>query len=124
MNYGVGNQITYYTEVLKPNLCDNNDAYILVRGDIFIASCNIVTEVVFKNCAPLTKCITKIDGTAIDDTENLDLVMSMYNLIEYIKNYSETTGSYGFIQKMKYLVLMQIFKTVIILNLSNMMLNY
>ena len=47
----------------------------------------------FKNCAPFTKCITKIDGTAVDVAEYLDSVMSMYNLIEYSSNYSETTGS-------------------------------
>ena len=36
----------------------------------------------FKNCAPFTKCITKIDGVTIDDVEYLDLVMPMYNLLE------------------------------------------
>ena len=42
---------------------------------------------------PFTKFITKRDGTTIDDVEDLDLIMSMYNLIEYNSNYSETTGS-------------------------------
>ena len=51
------------------------------------------TQVSFKNCAPFTKCITKIDGTAIDDSKDLDLVMLMDNMIEYNLNYSETTGS-------------------------------
>ena len=50
----------------------------------------------FKNCAPFTKCITKIDGTTVDDTEVLDLAMPMYNLTEYNSNYSETTGSLWF----------------------------
>ena len=62
-----------------------NDAYILVRSDISIASHNLVTEVAFKNCVPFTKCMIKIDGT-IDDAEDLDLVMLMYNLIEYISS--------------------------------------
>ena len=57
------------------------------------------TQVAFKNCAPLTNCITKIDGTTIDDTEDLDLVMPMYNLIEYSSNYSETTETLGFYSK-------------------------
>ena len=55
-----------------------------------------VTQVAFKNCAPSTKCITKIDGTTIDDVENLDLVMPMYNLIEYSSNYYDAAGSLCF----------------------------
>ena len=50
----------------------------------------------FKNCAPFTKCITTIDVTTIDDAKDLDLVMPMYNLLEYSSNYSETTGSLWF----------------------------
>ena len=48
-NYGVGNEITYNTEVLKSNPRDYNDAYILIRGDITIGSRNIATEVAFEN---------------------------------------------------------------------------
>ena len=58
-NYGVGNEIISNTEVLRSNLCDYNDAFILVRGDITIKGRNLVTEITFKNCAPFTKCITK-----------------------------------------------------------------
>ena len=90
-----GNEVIYNTEVLKSNLCDYNDAYILVRGDITVTAAP-TTQVAFKNCAPFTKCITKIDGTTIDDAEDLDLVMSMYNLIEYSSNYSETTRNLWF----------------------------
>ena len=54
------------TEVLKSNLCDYNDAYILVKNSIAIAR-NMVAWVILKNCAPFIKCITKIDGTTIDD---------------------------------------------------------
>ena len=74
------------------NLCDCNDGYILVRGDITIIG-HQVTQVAFKNCAPFTKCITKIDEKTTDDAENLDLVIPMYNLIECSSNYSKTTGS-------------------------------
>ena len=56
-------------------------------------------QVAFKNFAPFIKCITKIDGTKIDDTKNLDLVMPMYNLLEYSSNYSETTVSLWFYSK-------------------------
>ena len=86
-NYNVGNEIIYNTEVLKSNLCDYNDAYILLRGDITVIR-HHVTQLVFKNCATFTKCITKINGKTIDDAENLDLVMPMFNLIEYSSNYS------------------------------------
>ena len=78
-------KLSYNTEVLKSNLCDYNDAYILVRGNITIIRHN-VTEVVFKNCGPFIKYITTIDGTTIDDAENLDLVMLMYNVLEYSSN--------------------------------------
>ena len=53
----------------------------------------------FKNCAPFTKCMTKINKTTIDNAENLDLVMAMYNQIEYGSNYSKTTGSLWFYSK-------------------------
>ena len=64
-------KLIYNTEVLKSNLCDYNDAYILVRGDITVTAAP-TTQVAFKNCAPFTKCITKIDETTIDDAEDLN----------------------------------------------------
>ena len=70
----------------------------MVRGNIN----NIgrqATQVAFKNCVPFTKCITKIDGTTINDAEDLDLALPMYNLIEYNSNYSEATGSLWFYSK-------------------------
>ena len=73
-NYDARNKITYNTEILKSNLCDYNNAYILVRGGITVVA-TPATQVAFKNCAPFTKCITKIDETTIDDAEDLDLVM-------------------------------------------------
>ena len=92
-NHDVGNEIIYNTEVLKSNLCDYNDVYILVRGVIITTRHINPTPVAFKNCAPFIKCITKINGTTIDDDEDLDLVMLMYNSIEYILNYFDTTIS-------------------------------
>ena len=59
-NCDIGNEIIYNTEVLKSNLCDHNDAYILVKGDIAIIG-HQVTQVAFKNYAPFTKCIRKMD---------------------------------------------------------------
>ena len=49
--------------------------------------------VTFKNCAPFTKCISRINNTDIDNAHGIDIVMPMYNLIEYSDNYSKTSGS-------------------------------
>ena len=56
-NYNATSEITYHTEILKYNLCDNSDAYMLLRGDITVPA--LATQVAFKTCAPFTKCITK-----------------------------------------------------------------
>ena len=61
-------------------LCNYNDAYILVRGNNITLN-HEITRVAFKNCAPFTKCITKLDGIVIDDAEDLDLIMPIYSLI-------------------------------------------
>ena len=82
-NHDAGNEIIYNTKDLKSNLCHYNDAYILVRGGIVITTHKTPTQIAFKNCAPFNECITKIDGTTIDDAEDLNLVMPIYNLIEY-----------------------------------------
>ena len=70
----------------------------MVRGDITVTVA-LATQLAFKNCAPFTKCITKIDGITIDDAEDLDLVMPMYNLIKHNSNYSETIESLWFCSK-------------------------
>ena len=80
-SYGAGNEIIYNTEVLQSNICDYNDAYILVRCYTTVRA-NPAAQEASKNCLLFTKCITKIDEATIDDAENLDLVMPMYNLIE------------------------------------------
>ena len=83
---------------MKCNPCDYNDAYLLVRGDITVTSAP-ATQVMFKNCAPFTKCFTNIDWITMDDAEDLNLVMSMYNLMDYSSNYFETTESFWFYLK-------------------------
>ena len=60
----------------------NYDVSILVKGDITVTVAPS-TQVSIKNCALFTKCITKRDGTTIDDAEDLYLVMPIYNLTEY-----------------------------------------
>ena len=75
---------------MKNNLHDYSDSYILERVDYTIVG-QQTTHVAFKNFAPFTKCITKIEQTTIYDAEDLNLVMTTYNIIEYSSNYSKTT---------------------------------
>ena len=71
-------QIIYNTELLKYNLCDYHDAYVLVIDGITVVI-GLPTQLALKNCAPSTECITKIDGT-IHDSRYFDLAISVYNL--------------------------------------------
>ena len=93
-----GNEITYNTEILKCNIFDYTDSYILVSKKIVLVG-DSGNQVAIKTCAPFTKCITKIDGTTIDDAKDLDLVMLMYNLIKCSSNFSDTTSSLWFYSK-------------------------
>ena len=90
--------------MLRSNLCDYSDAYILVKGKITVTAPgrnndadNIRdkrnTPLILKNNAPFVSCITRINGELIEDADDLDIVMSMYNLLEYSKNYRKTIGS-------------------------------
>ena len=106
----MGNKIIHNTKVLKSNLGDYNDSYILVRCDITVT---------------FTKCIIKIEGTIIDDTQDLDLVMTMCNLIEYSSNYLETTGRLWLYSKDEATNFSaEIANDRIFLNLSSIGLNY
>ena len=64
-NCSIENKTIHSTEVLKSNLCDYNDAYILVRGNITVTGPILATEIAFKNCIPFIKCFTEIDETTI-----------------------------------------------------------
>ena len=106
--------------MLRSDLCDYSDAYIVVTGEItvvkrvftaadfvalnnnwaIVAAINIANtnnaiggKLAFKNSAPFISSVSKTNNVLIDNVEDLDVVMSMYNLTEYIKNYSNTTGS-------------------------------
>ena len=87
--------------MLKSSLCDSSDAYILVKGTISVnntaaqgaAANNTNKKVIFKNCAPFTNCISEIKNTQIDNAKDIDIVMPMYNLMEYSDNYVKTTGN-------------------------------
>ena len=80
------------------NLCDYSDAYILIKGNISVNNTaaegtakNNINKKIFKNYTPFTNCISKINNTEIDNAKDIDIVMSMYNLIEYSDNYSKTS---------------------------------
>ena len=82
--------------MLRSDLCDYSYANIVAEGKITVAdphndACD--KKLAFKNNVPFTKCITKINNTFIDNAEDLDVVMSMFNLIEYCKNYRKSIGS-------------------------------
>ena len=88
--------------MLKSSLCDYNDAYILVKGTISVnntaaaadfAANNINKKVIFKNCAPFINCMSEINNTQVDNAKEIDIVMSMYNLLEYSDNYVKASGS-------------------------------
>ena len=83
--------------MLRSNLCDYSDAYILVKGTVTVAGNNLRDRqdrpLILKNKAPFASCITRINGELIKDADDLDIVMPMYNLLEYSKNYRKTIGS-------------------------------
>ena len=82
--------VKYETKVIKSDLCDYSDTYILVTGNITVTGGDANTRVAFKNCALFTKSITHINDEHVDNADNLDIIMPMYNLIEYSDNYSDT----------------------------------
>ena len=87
--------IKYDTRVLKPNLCDYVDAYILVGSTIRAEGAAVIanTRLVLKSCAPFTKCNLEINDEHVGKAENLDTVMPMYNLIEYSDNYQDSSAT-------------------------------
>ena len=80
-----GTTIKFETKVIKPNLCDYSDAYILVTGNIQNKPANSVVD--FKNCAPFRICDITINDEHIEKAEDLDIVMPIYILLEYSDNY-------------------------------------
>ena len=85
--------------MLRSDLCDYKYAYIVVKGTIDLlptdANENDKAQKHFaiKNNAPFRSCISKINSTLIDNAKDLDVVMLMYNLLEYSRNFSMTSGS-------------------------------
>ena len=102
--YNENKSIRFKTPMLRSDLCDYSDAYILIKGTITVTAPGVNNNannkrdkrnrpLILKNNAPFVSCITKINGELIEDADDLDTVMSMYNLLEYSKNYRKTIGS-------------------------------
>ena len=93
--YNEDNEIRYKTSALRSSLHDYSNSYILVKGTIIVPNKaaqdqpnNAVNKkVTFKKCSPFVNCISRINNTQADDAHDIDIVMPMYNLIEYSNNY-------------------------------------
>ena len=95
--YNENKSIRFKTPMLRSSLCDYSDAYILVKSIATVTGNHPRDRqnrpLILKNNAPFVSCITRINGELIEDADDLDIVMPMYNLLEYSKNYRKTIGS-------------------------------
>ena len=100
--YNESKSIRFKTLMLRSNLCDYSDAYILVKGTVTVNGVvnGVENEIlrrnrplILKNNASFVSCTTKINNEFIEDADDLDIAMPMYNLLEYSKNYRKTIGS-------------------------------
>ena len=100
--YNENKSVRFKTLMLRSNLCDYSDAHILVKGTITVngivnkAENEILRRnrpLILKNNTPFVSCMTKINNEFIEDADDLDIVMPMYNLLEYSKNYRRTIDS-------------------------------
>ena len=95
-------QIKFNTIMLKVSLCNYRDAYILLKGIITVADISAAAaaandankKITFNNCAPFTDCVSKINDMQIDSGKCIDVVMLMYNIIEYSHNYLKSIRYY------------------------------
>ena len=96
--YNTNNQISFKTSKQRSDLCDFSDAYIIVKGKITVSTDEsdrdeINRQIILKNNTPFIFCISKINGVLVENTEDPDIIMPMYNLLEYSKNYLKTSAS-------------------------------
>ena len=95
--YNTSKPIRFKISMLRSDLCDYSDAYVWVKGKITVTNpndnANFNKELTLQNNAPFISCILKINRELVENAEDLDIVMPMYNLLEYSKNYEKTSGS-------------------------------
>ena len=92
--------IRFKTSMIRSNLCDYSDAYILIKGSITLPNKAVAgtvvnyanIKVIFKTCATFTDCITEINNTQVYEAQKIDVITPMYNLIEYSDAYLKTSG--------------------------------
>ena len=95
--YNTSKPIKFKTSMLRSDLCDYSDAYVWVKGTITVtnpnSNANFDRRLTLKNNTPFISCVSKINGELVENAEDLDIVIPMYNLLEYSKNYEKTSGS-------------------------------
>ena len=95
--YSANKNTRFKTPMLRSDLCDYSDAFIVVKGRISVTDTNNANKrnkkLTCKNNAPFRSCISKIKNTFIDNAEDLGIVMQIYNLLECSDNYSMTLRS-------------------------------
>ena len=96
-NCSVSKEIKIKIPILRSDLYNFRDEYIVVEGDITLEDENDADKwnknCALKNNAPFINCISKINSVKIDNAEDLDIVMPMYNLLKYSQNYRKATAS-------------------------------
>ena len=96
-SYSINKQMRFKISMLQSDLCDYSGVYIVVKGIITLTGANNKDgknrSLALKNNVPFINCISKINNVLIGNAEDLDIVMPMYNLIEYSKNYSKRSGT-------------------------------
>ena len=95
--YNASKPVRFKTSMLRSDLCDYSDAYVCVKGKITVTdpnnNANFDRRLTLKNSVPFISCISKINGELVENAEDLDIVIPMYSLLEYSKNYEKTSGS-------------------------------
>ena len=95
--YNTSKPIRFKASMLRSDLCDYSDAYVWVKGNITVTNpndnANFNKELTLKNNALLISCISKINGELVENAEDLNIVIPMYNSLEYSKNHEKTSGS-------------------------------
>ena len=95
--YNTSKPISFKTSMLRSDLCDYSDAYVWIKGTITVTNpnnnANFDRRLTLKNNASFISCVSKINGELVENAEDLDIAMPMYNLLEYSKNYEKTSGS-------------------------------
>ena len=95
--YNTSKPMRFKTSMLRSDLRNYSDAYVWLKRKITVTNpndnANFNNELTLKNNAPFTSCISKSNGELVENAEDLGIVMPMYNLLEYSKNYEKTSGS-------------------------------